>query len=104
MNDDLSKKLDVLKQMYIVKLKCIINEFWELFDNENIDASDLYLKIHSISGTSGMYGLTEIGDVSSEFELYLKSLNNDINFSNDEEFRNKFSAYIKTLNDILDGD
>lgn len=100
MDNNLQDQLKILKVGYIKKLEGSISEFKELA--EKVDASvnfveELYRKVHSISGTSGMYGLMELSDISTEFELYIKEIKNDINLLNEVELKDKLLQYIENI-------
>lgn len=109
MNNDLENKLQGLKQIYLKKLETVLAELKILFESEQIDVNELYSKVHTISGTSGMYGLHQISDISTEFEIYLKKIkaivNSDSDLINKEELRDKFSQYLLNLEkEILKGE
>lgn len=107
MNVDLSKKLNELKRGYLQKLKNVIFEFEECLDENKIDLSDLYSKVHSISGTCGIYGLNNLSDIATEFEFYLKKIKKKEveDITKDKMlykiFCKKFSAFIKKVEMIL---
>lgn len=101
MNNDLENKLQGLKQIYLKKLETVLSELKALFDSEQTDINELYSRVHTISGTSGMYGLKQISEISTEFEIYLKKIKEalqagmgSINFN---ELRDKFSQYLSNL-------
>lgn len=104
MNDDFVGKLNELKRGYIIKLKSVLKDIEALLGADKINVNELYSKIHTISGTSGMYGLKIISEISSDFEMELKVLKEKINPINEEELKGKLKAYIENMNDILTGE
>ena len=72
MNKDFEQKLIELRKGYIKKLKDLPSSFIDLSHEEPININEIYLKVHTISGTSGMYGLSDLSNASTEFEIYLK--------------------------------
>ena len=101
MNSELENKLKELKKGYMKKLEVVVVEFAALLECEKIDIEDIYSRVHTISGTSGMYGLNELSDMSTNFEVYLKKAKEDINSINHEELKNMFSDYTKSIARIV---
>lgn len=97
MNSDLEEKLKELKKEYLNKLKDSFPNFKILLNNEPINIQEIYSKVHTISGTSGMYGLKNLSEASTEFEFYLKPLKENPDTINIEELNNYFLNYIKCL-------
>lgn len=98
MNDNLGDKLKELKQGYLKKLEITLCTFKNLLtDFESINIDELYSMVHTISGTSGMYGLNSLSDASTEFELYLKEIKNDKNLLKEDELLEKFKKYVNTI-------
>lgn len=100
--NNLQKELEKLKLGYLKKLEGMVTDFWIIhkeISHSNIDT--LYIKVHTISGTSGMYGLSELSDASTEFEIYLKEIKNDINLMNEAELKEKLFKYIKNIERIV---
>jgi len=105
MDDNLQSKLNILKLGYIKKLETMVPEFEILskkMDCSHID--ELYSKVHTISGTSGMYGLKDLSDFSTDFEIYLKEIKNDPNCYNEVILKEKLTNYIKNVEKIVKGD
>lgn len=101
MSINLQEELRKLKVEYLKKLEKMIPDFWIIYKETgtpNID--NLYLKVHSISGTSGMYGLSELSEVSTQFEMYLQGLKDDINLINEVELKERLFKYIKEIKNI----
>lgn len=101
MNNSFEDKLKELKKGYINKLKDTLLLLKNILNDKNINIVDIYSRIHTISGTSGMYGLNNISEISTEFEIYLKPLKEDPDSINSKELENKFSDYINSLDKIL---
>lgn len=105
MNNNLESKLKEFKKGYLKKLEDIILGFKTLLNDKDINIEELYKKVHTISGTSGMYGLKEISDISTEFEFYLKLLKENIGIINEDELKNKILNFINDIEKIaLTGD
>lgn len=104
MADSLQNKLNELKRGYLKKLEGVLSEFYILLEAQKIDYNEIYTKVHTISGTSGMYGLKSLSDISTEFEYYLKDIKNGIDYS-EEELKNKFLKYVNSLKkNIFEGE
>lgn len=97
MNSDLEEKLKELKKGYLNKLKDTFPEIKILLNNEPINIQEIYSKVHTIAGTSGMYGLKDLSEASTEFEFYLKPLKENPNTINIEELKKYFLNYIEHL-------
>lgn len=106
MDKNLEDKLNEFKRGYLKKLEGVLLDFQIMLKSDQIDVKDLYIKVHTISGTCGMYGLSVLSKLSNEFEEYLKPIKEeagDINF-NQEELKNKFLKYVDSIEEILKGD
>jgi len=101
MKNELENKLKELCKGYLNKLKGIFLDFSVLIDEEPINIQEVYSKVHTISGTSGMYGLSDLSNTSTEFEIYLKPLKENPESINAKELKNKFSIYLKDIEQIL---
>lgn len=102
MNNNLEEKLKELKKGYMEKLKILVVTLKDLSDNlEQLDINDLYSKVHTISGTSGMYGLKELSDISTNFELYLKEIKNGNENLNKTELKEKLTEYINNIEIVV---
>lgn len=104
MNNDLQAKISELKTGYLNKLKDVLLAFKLLNETEEILIQEVYSKVHSISGTSGMYGIKDLSDVSTEFEFYLKPIKDNPESINQAELKVKLSNYIKFLETFLIGE
>lgn len=105
MDNNLHDKLNILKLGYIKKLEAMIPEFEIL--NKNIGSSfndEIYTKVHTISGTSGMYGLNELSNLSTDFELYLKGIKSDSNGYDENLLKEKLTDYIENIQNIIKGE
>lgn len=101
MNSDLENKLKELKIGYLKKLEGILVELKDLYDTDGLLIEPVYVKVHTISGTSGMYGLSELSNISSNFELYLKDIREKTDTFSEDEFKNKFLNYINDIEKII---
>lgn len=100
----LEDKLNELKKGYLKKLETVLQEFNALLNESEIDIKLFYAKVHTISGTSGIYGIKELSNYSTDFEIYLKEkINNDIQIEQ-SELKDKIVEYINFLNKILMGE
>lgn len=97
MNNSLEEKLKELKIGYLKKLESVHSELKTLLLADVVDINEIYSKIHTISGTSGMYGISDLSNVSTEFEFYLKPLRENPDSINIDELKNKFSGFIDFL-------
>lgn len=105
MDNNLQEQLKLLKIGYIKKLEVMIPEFVILSETFNLSIIDeIYLKVHTISGTSGMYGLNELSNLSTNFELYLKKIKNDSNCYDENIFKNMLIEYIEYIVNIIKGE
>lgn len=101
MGNNLQNKLNELKLMYLKKLETIIVDLKVNINSQVIDIDDLYSMVHTISGTSGMYGLNKISDISTNFEVYLKEAKKNPEFVNQEELKNKALEYTAQLEKMI---
>lgn len=105
MDNNLLGKLNILKIGYLKKIESVIPYFKAFLEVPcAYDIDELYLKVHSISGTSGMYGLSELSDISTEFEIYLKEIKNGNNLVNELELKKKLLQYINDIEKVVTGD
>lgn len=105
MDKNLQEQLRILKLEYIKKLERMIPEFNILLEKTTISIIDeLYLKVHTISGTSGMYGLNELSTFSTNFELYLKKIKNDENCYEEPILKGLLIEYINNIENIIKGE
>lgn len=101
MNNDLAEKLKELRNGYLNKLKESYPGIKALMDEEPINIQEIYSKIHTISGTSGMYGIQDLSEASTEFEFYLKPIKENPNSIKINEFKEKFSNYLNELQKVI---
>ena len=102
---NLEDKLKELKKWYLEKLEGLALSFKSLLKSvEKIDLDDLYSKVHTISGTSGMYGLNGLSDISTEFEIYLKTIKNNPKLIKKEELKEKLLQYTQSIEKVVAGD
>lgn len=97
MDNSLENKLNELKISYLKKLETIISSFKKNLEENILDAKEIYSQVHTISGTSGMYGYQKISEYSTEFEIYLKLIKESIESLDREELKKKFLEYIVNM-------
>lgn len=100
--NDIQNKLNELKKGYLKKMETNIEELQSLaqkFEQSNVER--IYSIVHTTSGTSGMYGLHKLSESSTEFELYLKPLRNDAGLIKEDEFIEKLTHYIETIQKMM---
>lgn len=98
MNNDLEIKLKELRRGYLAKLKPVIEGFSILLNKpEQLNVDELYSKVHTISGTSGMYNLKELSELSNDFELYLKNIKDNTCKLKENELKEWLEKYIKKI-------
>lgn len=101
MDNKLEEKLKELKKEYFKKLESMLLNFKSLLTDENINIEEIYSKVHKISGTSGMYGISDLSEASTELELYLKPLRENPDNINLEELKNNFTNYLDYIGNII---
>lgn len=99
-NNSLSSKINELKKGYLKKIENMLLDLKLLISGNQIDINELYLKVHTISGTSGMYGLADLSSISTEFEIYLKNLKEQIN-TDSKDLIKKSTDYIDYLEKVV---
>jgi len=105
MDNNLQEQLQLLKIGYIKKLEGMISEFRVLLEKIDLSVIDeLYPKVHTISGTSGMYGLMELSDISTTFELYLIKIKNDATCYDGKELKTQLIGYVNIIEHIIKGE
>ena len=105
MDNKLQEQLKVLKMGYLKKLEGMIPEFKVLLEKISLlNVDELYIKVHTISGTSGMYGLIKLSDLSTDFELYLKKVKNDKSCYDEGALKGLLTEYIEHIIDIIKGE
>lgn len=95
MSENLQDKLKILAKAYINKLENHAVELSELAEQNNFDIDKIYSTIHTIVGTSGMYGFSRISELSTSLELYIKSIKDDSRTHN-IELKSKQKSILKT--------
>ena len=90
-----------LRKGYLNKLKDNSPYFKILLDQNPLNVQEIYSIIHTIAGTSGMYGLKDISETSTEFEFYLKPIKDNPDSMQSEELKNKFSNYINRIEKLI---
>lgn len=106
MDNNLESKLKELKKGYLKKLETLLPSFMDMLEaTDKIDLTELYSKVHTISGTSGMYGLKELSDISNEFEIHLKGVKDNKGLVDEQELKERLNPYIESIKKaILNGD
>lgn len=114
MNNDLEKKLAVLREEYkknlpakITEIQSIINQLKSEFSSDSVVL--LHRKVHSLHGSAKTYGYINLGETAARFENYLNQIksNNQItpseftkieNFINDLDVQSKNEATTAPIN------
>lgn len=104
MDENFNEKFKELQKGYSNKLKETFPSFKALLNEDAINIQEIYSRVHTISGTSGMYGMSDLGDVSTDFEFYLKPIKENPELINIEEFKNRFSNYLDSIEKIILGE
>lgn len=101
MDNKFEEKFKELRKGYLNKLKTNFPSFKDLLDEDPLNIQEIYSRVHTISGTSGMYEMSDLSAVSVEFEIYLKPINENPDLLKSEELKNKFSSYLDIIEQIL---
>lgn len=104
MDKNFEKKFKELQKGYLNKLKENFSGFKALLNENPLDIQEIYSRIHTISGTSGMYELSDLSDISVGFEIYIKPFKENPESMDVEEFKNKFSIYLDSIEKIILGE
>lgn len=104
MDKNFEEKFKELQKGYLNKLRENFSNFKVLLYENPINVQEVYSRVHTISGTSGMYGMYVLSDISTDFEIYLKPIKENPNSLNTEEFKNKFANYLDSIEKIILGD
>lgn len=102
MDNNFEEKLKILRQGYINKLKENFANFKDLAKATPINFEEVYTKVHTISGTSGMYGLNDLSKASTEFEFYLKPFKENPDIINQDELKSKLTNYLDYIEKIIE--
>lgn len=75
--EEFFKQFELLKIEFSKKLPAIILELEESMYDFNCESSsqnlkNLYIRVHNLAGSSGLYGYSNITNISREFEQYIK--------------------------------
>lgn|SRR5574344_1226835 len=96
---DFEDKLKKLKIAYLAKLKDTFPEIAGM-TLEKCGIMEIYQRIHKIAGTSGMYGLREVSEIATKFELYLKPLK-DGNAFDKKELEAKLLSFVEEYKSLI---
>lgn len=101
MENSLEYKINKFKEGYLIKLRENINIFEDFICCINdINVETLYSEVHKISGTAGMYGLKELSEFSTEFELYLIDVKKEILEVDKNDLKTKLIQYVEKIKNI----
>lgn len=104
-NLSLEEKLENFKKAYLQKLQQEVVVLKELLDCSEEDLQETLKTtcaiVHKISGTSGMYKLTEISEISIAFENYTEQGLENTHELLYTEFQEKFKAYLTNLDYLI---
>lgn len=104
MDKSFEEKFKELKKAYLDKLRETLPSFKALLYENPMNIQEIYSRVHTISGTSGMYEVSDLSDISVEFEIYLKPIKENLALINIEEFKNRFSNYLDSIEKVILGD
>lgn len=104
MDKDFIEKFNVLRKGYLNKLKDNLPSFRALLDENPINIAEIYSRVHTLSGTCGMYELPELSKLSVNFETYIKPIKENPDLINIEEFKNKFVIYLDNIETVILGE
>ena len=104
MDNTLEDKLKEFKKGYLKKLETIVENLKKLQNDVKLNLDELYSTVHTSSGTSGMYGLKNLSDLSTEFEVYLKEIRNDKTSINEQELQEKLENYVGNIEKTILGE
>lgn len=99
-----AEKFKELQAGYLNKLKENFSSFKALLNENPLNIKEIYSRVHTISGTAGMYEMSDLSTTSIEFEVYLKPIKEDPHCVNAEELKNKFSNYLDKIEKMIVGD
>ena len=66
MNNNMHDKLKELRRGYLYKLRETFSQFKSLNEENPLNIQEIYMKTHTISGTSGLYGLLDLSEISTD--------------------------------------
>lgn len=104
MDKTFEEKFKELQTGYLNKLKENFPGFRALLNEVPLNIQEIYSRVHTISGTSGMYEMSDLSNISMDFEAYLKPIKDDPLSANMEELKKKFSNYLDNIEKIIVGD
>lgn len=104
MDKNFEEKFKELQKGYLNKLKENFPSFQALLNENPINIQEIYSRVHTISGTSGMYEISDLSDISADFEIYIKPFKENPESMDVEEFKNKFSIYLNSIRNIILGE
>lgn len=104
MDKNFDEEFKELQKRYLNKIRDSLSSFKDLIEESPINIQEIYSRVHAIAGTSGMYELLDLSNISSDFEGYLKPIKENPDSVKIEEFRNKFSSYLVSVEKILLGE
>jgi chemotaxis protein histidine kinase CheA len=107
--EEFINQFEILKKNYRDKLPQTIDDLAISMNNFNLDPDietlkKLYVQIHNLSGSSGMYGFSEITVKSRDFELLIKPfVENKIMPTQENiiQIEEKFKEYKEFLNSSI---
>ncbi|MBA2654674.1 MAG: Hpt domain-containing protein [Gammaproteobacteria bacterium] len=97
MKDDMEQQINELKEYYLNKLPDKIEAIetaWQEYLDESVieNLQVIYRQSHNMSGSAGLYGYKEIGDIAKKIDKQLRQLP-----SLNTENKDKVSALILQL-------
>lgn len=104
MDKNFEEKFKELKKGYLNKLRVNFSSFKDLLDENPLNIQEIYSRVHTIAGTSGMYGISDLNNLSTEFEIYIKPFKENPELIKMEELKNQFSNYLDSIEKTILGD
>lgn len=104
MNKEFEEKFKELQKGYLNKLKENMQGFKALLHETPFNFQEIYSRVHTISGTSGMYEMPDLSNISIEFEIYIKPIKENPDSADIEEFKTRFSNYLDSIEKLLVGE
>lgn len=104
MDKNFEDKFKELQKGYLNKLKENFPSFKALLNETPLSINEIYSRVHTISGTSGMYEIPELSDISVDFEIYLKPIKENPDLVKNEELKDRFSNYLDSIEIVLLGE
>lgn len=109
--EDFLKQFELLKIEFNKKLPGLVNELQISMNEVNTDPTiknlkSLYVKVHNLAGSSGLYGFSNITNLSRDFEQYIKPFveqTENISTVDLSQLNEMFMQYMHNINNCVNG-